>query len=430
MGLTKTIKKNKWIAKLIFNINWTDKKAVILGFKNAKQYYEVPNSNTNMKDLLKCTLCPNMCRFECPVLQVTMKEMYAPATKARISYHMERGDTPMDDLHTAEVAYMCVNCNGCQNWCPMDISTGDLLRGVRADLISQGIYIPKVKEFNERLSENKTAFTPKTFTNDDTLNVNMENPDVFYYMGCVTAEKKPEAAQATIEILKKAGVKFCTHADIRECCGTPAYTLGFLDTFKIFAQRNLELFKKSGIKTIISDCPACATAFSKAYKSVGLKCDYNVKTTAQFFKILIEEGKIKPTKKVDFSITYHDPCYTARGFEKEEHSDNGDLHMESRYKKDRNFIDSARWVFKQIPGLILKDVFLHGQQTQCCGRGGVCHIHHPEISDEIGRKRVKQLQNTGADKIISSCPSCEEGLISNGAGECLDIAEVLLKSLD
>jgi Fe-S oxidoreductase len=57
------------------------------------------------------------------------------------------------------------------------------------------------------------------------------------------------------------------------------------------------------------------------------------------------------------------------------------------------------------------------------------HIFNPEISDEIGRIRVSQLKDSGADLIVSACPSCEEGLIFNGAGECQNIGEILLRSL-
>ena len=421
------LKKSKWILKLIGTTSWKEKKQLVSSWTGSKQVYDVEDAQTNMKDLLKCTLCPNMCRFECPTLKVTQKEMYAPATKARISYHMERGHISMEDLHTAEVAYMCTNCNGCQAWCPMDISAGELLKGVRADLIKKGIYIPKLKEFQEKMELVKTVFTKETFTSDEKLNVNEENPEIFYYMGCVTAEKRPESAKATIEILKMAGavngVKICTFADERQCCGGPAYTLGFIETFKKFAEENIALFNKSGAKTIISDCPACVYAIEK-YKEFGYKHNFKVMTTAQYFKELIEQKIIKPEIPVDISITFHDPCYAARSLEKQETLLNDPVNINKKTYKN-----TARWVFSQIPGLELKETFLHGKESLCCGRGGVMHIHNPEISDDIGRIRVSQLKAAGADLIVSACPSCEEGLIFNGAGECQNIGEILLRSL-
>ncbi|MBD3353066.1 MAG: hypothetical protein GF364_16415 [Candidatus Lokiarchaeota archaeon] len=428
MGFIDKIKKYKWIAKVILTTSWADKKKIISGFKNADQYYEIENTKTNMKDLLKCTLCPNMCRFECPSLRVTQKEMYAPATKARISYHMERGDIPMSDLHSAEVPYICTNCDGCQTWCPMDISAGDLLRGVRADLVAQDIYIPGVKEFEEKVVTAKTAFTESTFSSNPDFNVNMENPNVFYYTGCVMAEKKPEAVKANIEILKFAGVSFCTHTDKRQCCSGPLYTLGFDETVKKFAEQNLALFDESGVEVIIADCPACVNTIKNTYRELGYDHDYKVMTTGQYYAQLIKQGKLKLEHPVNISITYHDPCILVRKLERQPFIDTGNLDPELRYNGE-NELDSSRYIFSKIPGLELKDVFLHGQQTQCCGRGGVSHVHHPEISDKIGKQRVKQLKDMNADEIVSACPACEEGLNYNGVELCLDIGEVLLKAI-
>jgi Fe-S oxidoreductase len=423
--LIDKLKKSKWMVKLIGDTSMSEKKRLIGAFTSgSKKYHKSIGSNVDMKELLKCALCPNMCRFECPTLSVTRKDTYAPATKARISYHMEKGHIPMSDLKIAEVAYMCQNCNGCLQWCPMDISTGELLKKVRADLAEQGVYIPFIKEFKDKMEAINTVFNEKTYSSDTTLNVNRENPEVFYFMGCVTAEKKPESAKATISILEKAGIKFCTHTDNRHCCGGPAYTLGFLDTFKEFAKYNISMFTNSGMFIkVISDCPACVYAINK-YKEVGLKHTFEVMTTTQYFKQLIEEGKLKLENEVNFSITYHDPCFTARSLEKQDSLLNDPVNINKK-----EYDNAARWIFSRIPSLELKEVFLHGKETQCCGRGGVSHIHHPEVSDAIGRERVKQLKATGADKIASACPSCEEGLIFNGAGECLDISEIILMAI-
>lgn len=428
MGLKTTLKKNKWMLKLITSSSFKEKKKIISGFSNAKQYYKVENTSTDMKKMLKCALCPNMCRFECPVLRATKKEMYAPATKARLCYHMERGSINFSDLHSAEVPYFCTNCDGCRTWCPMDISTGDLLRGVRADLMKKEIYIPGVKEYCDKVIQNKTSFTAQTFKADSSININMDNPEVFYYCGCVMAEKKISAVKANIEILKTAGISFCTYTSERECCAGPLYTLGFDSVVKQFGERNIALIGKSGAKIVVTDCPACANTIANTYKTLGLKHNFKVLTTVQYYKQLIEEGKLKLIKPVNTIITYHDPCITVRKLDRHEFVDTGNLNFEKRYNKEQH-LDPARFIFSQIPQLTLKEVFLHGQQTQCCGRGGVSHIHHAEISDEIGKQRVEQLKSTGAEYIVSSCPACEEGFIANGGSNCLDIAEIILKSI-
>jgi Fe-S oxidoreductase len=412
VGLFTKIKKYKWLAKLVVSGSAKDIKKTVQGFRHEKDFYHVENTHVDMKELLKCALCPNMCRFECPSLRVTQKEMYAPATKARLMYHAERGNLDWTNLHTAEVAYMCTNCDGCRAWCPMDISTGELLAQVRADLVDRNIHIPGTKEFNDRVIESKTAFTAETFSQHYNLNVRMENPEVFYYTGCVMAEKKPEAVKANIKILEKAGIRYCTYMDERTCCGGPLATLGFLDTVKQFAEKNLALFEKAGAKTIVTDCPACTNTIRNTYKQLGFNHKFEVFTTVEYYKKLIEDGRIIPKKPVEISFSYHDPCISSRG------------------KMGTIDIDNARYIFSKIPGLDFREVRLRGRETQCCGRGGVSHIHHPEISDAIGKQRVEQLKETGAEFICSACPACEEGFMFNEGNPVLDIGEILARSLE
>jgi heterodisulfide reductase subunit D len=404
--------KNTWLVNAFIKMKFPLKVKFIRGFTGAaKKYYRVPRAaapHVEMKQLVKCGLCPNMCRFECPALRVTHKEMYAPATKTRISYHMERGHISWDDPHSAEVPYLCTNCDGCRYWCPMDISAGELLKAVRADIVENGFVNQDLVVFNDRVLKNRTTFESDTFTRDPALDVNMEGADVIYFPGCVMVEKKPESVRATIAILKQAGVQFCMHMDIRGCCGGPLNTVGFLASVKEFARKNLAMFKEAGVKTIVTDCPACAETIAIVYPRLGIKHKFEVLTTTQYFAMLHAAGKLPFTVPVDMTITYHDPCITARRLDD---------------------VETVRKIFAEIPGLELHEAFLHGKETQCCGMGGVEHVHHPAVSEAIGSQRLAQLQKV-APLLVTSCPACEEGfMIAGGTHEqVLDIAEIVAKA--
>ncbi|MBN2151106.1 MAG: (Fe-S)-binding protein, partial [Candidatus Lokiarchaeota archaeon] len=307
--------KSSWMVKLFFSMKPVVALKFIKGFLGAKKYYKTHSRKAavDMKSLLKCAHCPDMCKFECPTLRVTHKELYAPAVKARIAYLIERGDLDPVDPHTAEVPYMCTNCDGCRHWCPMDISTGQLLKAVRADLVAMDCVSEDLKDFDTRVLENGTTFTKETFSAHPEFDVRDESPDVFYYMGCVMAEKKPEAVLANMAILKKAGVKFSTYASERCCCGGPSNTVGFRATTRHLAGKNLALLARAGAKTVVTDCPACADTLRNVYKELGIKHGYTVLTTVEFYRILVEQGTLKLDKPVDETVTYHDPCIAARG---------------------------------------------------------------------------------------------------------------------
>jgi Fe-S oxidoreductase len=53
----------------------------------------------------------------------------------------------------------------------------------------------------------------------------------------------------------------------------------------------------------------------------------------------------------------------------------------------------------------LKD---HRQYAMCCGAGG--GLLAVRLSQEVAKKRVKQVMETGADILVTSCPSCMKAL--------------------
>jgi hypothetical protein len=85
-----TMKKYLWVIKAISRLKLSTQKEVISRFLTAqKKYLPDEKTHADVGDVLKCALCPNMCRFDCPVLRAAKSETYSPAGKARIAYLLE-----------------------------------------------------------------------------------------------------------------------------------------------------------------------------------------------------------------------------------------------------------------------------------------------------------------------------------------------------
>ena len=418
------IERYKWMIPLLNN---ADKEVRRKIFKNLrlvkKNFYPEGELKANIKDLINCMLCPNMCRFDCGTLQAEQKESMSPAYKARIGYFLSLGTIdPMKEENKPfiDLMYKCTNEESCKVWCPFEFSVVSLLESVRDDLNSKGLMPDYCKTQIDKLNKTNTieeyniyeTYKEKGIENIETKG----KDDVFYYIGCESM-KFPEVIKANIEILKTAGIKFSTNLDKKICCGGPAFNIRDMETAIEFANKNKELIESTGAKIIISDCPGCILTLKERYEKAGVKIEKEIIHTTQYFMKLINEERIKITKSIPEEyrkITIHDPCLISRNL---------------------NDTESIRNILGKIQGLELVEPIYNNENTHCCGWSGTAHWADRDLAIKQAQNRVNELKETGVNIFISACPLCELGL-AYGLKETekekyniLDISEILLKVL-
>ena len=95
--------------------------------------------------------------------------------------------------------------------------------------------------------------------------------------------------------------------------------------------------------------------------------------------------KINP---LNIRVTYHDPCNVSRVL---------------------NMVEEPRILLKEI-GAELIEMSTYGKQSECCGGGGGLLVTDRTLADRLAEKRVKQAIETGADYLVTLCPTCELNL--------------------
>ena len=358
----------------------------------------------------------------CGILQASQTETMSPAYKARIGYYLAMGKIdPMKEENKAfiDLMYTCTNEENCKVWCPFDFSVVSLLETVRDDINAKGLMPDFCKEQIEKLKSSNTIEgynIYETYSEKGIDNIESDGKDeVFYYIGCESM-KIPEVVKVNIEILNRAGVKFSTNLNKRVCCGGPAFNIRDLETAKGFAEKNEELIESTGAKLIVSDCPGCVLTLTKRYEDVGIKFETKVMHIIQYFKTLIEKGKIKfgkPIPEEYKKITIHDPCLISRNLQD---------------------IESIRYILKKIPGIEIIEPIYNKEYVHCCGWSGTAHWADREMAIKEARNRINELKETGASVFISACPLCELGLAYGISEEdkekikIIDISELLIKT--
>lgn len=408
----KKIAKYGWMVDLIKSLDGDTRGKVIDGYKKRKEWYTKEGVDSQLKEMLKCANCPNMCRFDCPTLQLTKKETFSPANKAKIGYFMGMGYVPMDNPSAINAIYMCCNCNACRIWCPMDISTGDMLVTARWEMEKRDLLPEKVKIKRSFLEGNGTIYEENVFKKHAAeIDVNDAKPDVFYYMGCNSLKSRLQSVKDHIAILKAAGLNVETKMMDRVCCGSPIKNLGAKKTAIELGKKNAALLNDSKAKYIISDCPGCSTMLSKGIEEIDdkTKIKKEIMHSSDFFLKLINEGKIKLTNPVNETISFHDPCILSR--------------------PDDHISTASRDIMEKIPGLKINKLMLEKKETRCCGYGGGFGINNTELAKELGKERYEQLSKNNPDHIVSACPTCEQSFLTVNPDSTINISDLIKRSM-
>jgi Fe-S oxidoreductase len=253
-----------------------------------------------------------------------------------------------------------------------------------------------------------------------------EKAEVAFFPGCKYSYDKElqEVLRSTVMLLTDAGVDMGYMGSAEKCCAGRAYQMGLREDFNHSAESNIKAFKTFGVKIIVTPCSDCYHTFKRLYAGMGM--DIEILHTVEYIERLIQEGKIRFTKTVPITVTYHDPCHLGRQgephipWEGKEKKIFNQINVweprKPRYNGANGIYDAPRNVLKSIPGVKLIEMERIREYSWCCGAGGGCSETLPAFSSWTAGERISEANSTGADAIVTACPWCKSNL-GNAADE-------------
>ncbi|MFA4837149.1 MAG: (Fe-S)-binding protein, partial [Dehalococcoidia bacterium] len=359
-------------------------------------------------DLLSCTEC-GRCHMNCPAT-ISGKALSPREVILNLKEHLlkagpellnakgggrtsagNRGKA-LIDVVTEDEIWACTTCYACQDICPVKIEHVDKIVDMRRALVMEQTRIPESAENALRsIADRGYPWKGSLDTRPDLaqkLGVKAmaedKEVDVLFYLGCTTAlQERPAAvAVATAKLLKAAGIKFGILGFEETCCGEPARRLGEEYLFQYQARKNIEIFRKYGVKKIVTACPHCFNTIKNEYPQFGGK--FEVVHHSQLIAELLEQGKLKPAQTINKTATYHDPCYLGRY---------------------QGIYEQPREVLKAVPGLQMVEMERNRRHSFCCGGGGG-RTWLEETGTKICELRAEEAIATRADMLVTACPFC------------------------
>jgi Fe-S oxidoreductase len=336
------------------------------------------------------------------------------------------------DVFSDEFIWSCVTCGACVQECPVDIEHVDAIIDMRRYQVMMESKFPA--EAGVMLRNLESSGNPWGAANTQRLDwaKGLEDylvvldgrmpPDVeyLYWVGCAGAfdDRAKKAVRSFAELMLKAGVTFAILGPQESCTGDPARRIGNEYLYQEMAKANIATLKERAVTRIVASCPHCFNTIAREYPQFG--GNFEVLHHTELLERLLAEGKLTPSRRIDASVTYHDPCYLAR------HND---------------VIGQPRNVVASVPGISSTEMHRCKKGTFCCGAGGARMWMEEKVGKRINIERIEEALATDADIISTGCPYCmimlddavKDKVAAGQASESvkvMDVSQILAQSVD
>ncbi len=222
-----------------------------------------------------------------------------------------------------------------------------------------------------------------------------ESEAVFYFPGCGSERLFSQVGLATQAMLWQVGVQTVLPPGYL-CCGYPQRGSGNFDKAEKIITDNRVLFHRMAntlnyldIKTVVVSCGTCydqlqGYEFEKIFPGCRI---------VDIHEYLLEKGvKLEGVNGVRYM--YHDPCHSPM--------------------KQQDPLKTVNSLLSTADGTRIE------KNDRCCGESGTLAIARPDISTQVRFRKEAEMTKgadklradgfTGDVKVLTSCPSCLQGL--------------------
>ncbi len=216
---------------------------------------------------------------------------------------------------------------------------------------------------------------------------------VGFFVGCLIDKLYPSVGQASLKALEHHGVGVELPAG-QACCGIPALSAGDSATFTKLLAHNLVRFDPEKIDYLVTACATCASTIAKMWPLMSGSLDAAgqrrvaalAAKTRDISQMLVETGLVggeaPPPAPGAKPVTYHDPCHL---------------------KQSLGVAGEPRRLIAANPAWRLVEM---AESDRCCGLGGSFSLQHYDLSKEIGRRKLGNIEQSGAAAVATGCPAC------------------------
>ena len=362
--------------------------------------------------LRKCVHC-GFCTATCPTYQLLGDELDGPRGRIYLIKQVLEGKpaTEKTQLHLDR----CLTCRNCETTCPSGVNYGRLI-DIGRDVVDQQVQRPFAQQL-VRTALKEALPRPQLFGTAMKLGqaVRPLLPEVLRNKvpeardagawptrsharkmllldGCVQPAMSPSINAATARVLDKLGIQLQV-APKAGCCGAIRYHLndqaGGLDDMR----RNIDAwwpYVVAGAEAIVMTASGCGVTVKEyghllhddpLYAEKAKRISELTKDLSEIMPAFEAELAKQLTGKITKRVAYHPPCTLQHG------------------QQIRGKVESVL----RTCGI---DVSLCADSHLCCGSAGTYSVTQPELSYKLRDNKIKNLEATSPEVIVSANIGC------------------------
>ena len=383
-----------------------------------------------------CVHC-GFCLSTCPSYRVIGKETDSPRGRIYLMDALNQGEIPLSTA-TASHFDTCLGCLACVTTCPSGVQYDKLIAATRPQvernyprslsdklyrqlifslfpypqrlrvllaplMVYQKLGLQKLvratgllKRISPRLAameSNLPKISLKAFQETLPEVIPAEGKKryrVGVILGCVQRLFFSDVNAATVRVLTANGCEVVI-PKTQGCCAALPEHQGQTAQAHTLAKQMIDSFEGTGVDAIIINAAGCGHTLKEyghlleddpEYQEKATQFASQVKDAQEFLYEVGLTAKLSPLAEQTLTLVYQDACHLLHG---------------------QKISWQPRQLLRQIPGVQLREPL---DAALCCGSAGVYNLLQPEVAEELGKQKVDNLLNTGADLIASANPGC------------------------
>ena len=434
---------------VLFRRHFPSGELAFIDIENSETFGLVKATDLTWKDSLDAFACMECgrCQDACPAF-ASDKPLSPKMILFNLERHLLENDAKVaakkaDDLEplvprtvTEGEIWTCTTCGACMHVCPVEIEHIPKIVGMRrSQVLMESKFPPKLNTFFRNIETNSNPWGIGFAKRADWmqgLDIKLLKDDpgaeYLFWVGCMGSydDLGGKIARSMAAIMQKAGLDFAVLGTDEKCCGDSARRLGNEYLFQTLAQENLELFRRYGVRKIVTICPHGFNTFKNEYPKLvdslpgasneeksRLK-EISVVSHPELLQGLLKGGKIELRAREDVSFTFHDPCYLGR---------------------HNGIIDQPRDVLTRALNGRTTELANNREHSFCCGAGGGLMWTEETLGRRVNHLRADEVIASGVGLAAASCPFCltmlQDGLKDKQREDIQvkDIAQIIAEAM-